>query len=60
MREAVQRALFSVHAFYFCFWVPYFEFEAGKFTLATTLFRDLIEENELEEFLTIKAYTHLK
>ena len=35
-------------------------FEAGKFTLATTLFRDLIEENVLEEFLTIKAYTHLK
>jgi malate synthase len=35
-------------------------FEAGKFPLATQLFRDLIEETELEDFLTVKAYTHLK
>jgi malate synthase len=35
-------------------------FEAGKFSLATQLFRDLIEETELEDFLTVKAYTHLK
>ena len=32
---------------------------AGKFELATRLFKEIIENDELEEFLTLRAYEHL-
>lgn len=34
-------------------------FEHGKFELAIKLFRDIIEEEQLKEFLTLSAYPHL-
>ena len=34
-------------------------FEQGKFDLAIKLFRDIIEEDQLAEFLTLRAYPHL-
>ncbi len=34
-------------------------FEAGKFDLAAKLFREIIEQDELQEFLTLRAYPHL-
>ena len=35
------------------------QFNAGKYTLAAQLFDEIISSNELEEFLTLKAYDHL-
>ncbi len=35
-------------------------FEEGRFQLAAQLFREIIEEEELEEFLTLKAYEYLE
>jgi malate synthase len=34
-------------------------FEAGKFDLAARLFQEIIEDKQLEEFLTLRAYPHL-
>ena len=34
-------------------------FEKGKFELASILFRNMIESNELDDFLTLKAYEYL-
>jgi malate synthase len=34
-------------------------FRGGKFELAARLFQDIIERNELEEFLTLRAYPYL-
>ena len=34
-------------------------FESGKFDLAARLFQEIIEDNQLEEFLTLRAYPHL-
>ena len=34
-------------------------FEDGKFDLAVKLFREIIEEEQLSEFLTLRAYPHL-
>ncbi|NOY41065.1 MAG: malate synthase A [Planctomycetes bacterium] len=34
-------------------------FDQGKFELATKLFREIIEQDHLEEFLTLKAYSYL-
>ena len=34
-------------------------FEQGKFELAARLFREIIEEDQLQEFLTLRAYPHL-
>jgi malate synthase len=34
-------------------------FHSGKFALAARLFQEIIEQNELEEFLTLRAYQHL-
>lgn len=34
-------------------------FEAGKFDLAARLFQEIIEDRDLEEFLTLRAYPHL-
>ncbi len=34
-------------------------FQGGKFDLAAKLFQEIIEQNELEEFLTLKAYPYL-
>ena len=34
--------------------------EQGKFDLAAKLFREIIEEDELQEFLTLRAYPYLE
>ena len=34
-------------------------FEQGHFDQAARLFREIIEQDELEEFLTIRAYSDL-
>ncbi len=34
-------------------------FEAGRFPLAASLFDDIITREELDEFLTLRAYEHL-
>ncbi len=34
-------------------------FQGGKFDLAAKLFQEIIEQDELEEFLTLKAYPYL-
>ena len=34
-------------------------FEAGRLPLAATLFRRLIEQDGLEDFLTLVAYDHI-
>ena len=34
-------------------------FKCGKFDIAAKLFQDIIERNELEEFLTLRAYSYL-
>jgi malate synthase len=34
-------------------------FHNGKFPLAAQLFQEIIEEDKLEEFLTLRAYPHL-
>lgn len=34
-------------------------FEKGKFELASILFKNMIESNELDDFLTLKAYEYL-
>jgi malate synthase len=35
-------------------------FESGKFDLAARLFQEIIEDRQLEEFLTLRAYPHLE
>jgi malate synthase len=34
-------------------------YQSGKFQLAAKLFQEIIEQDELEEFLTLRAYQHL-
>jgi malate synthase len=34
-------------------------FRGGRFDLAARLFQEIIEQTELEEFLTLRAYPHL-
>jgi malate synthase len=34
-------------------------FHSGKYALATKLFREIIEQHELDEFLTLRAYPYL-
>ncbi len=34
-------------------------YQSGRFMLAAKLFQEIIEQDELEEFLTIRAYQHL-
>ena len=34
-------------------------FQGGKFELAAKLFQEIIEQDELEEFLTLRAYPYL-
>ena len=34
-------------------------FQHGKFDLAARLFQEIIEQDQLEEFLTLKAYPYL-
>jgi malate synthase len=34
-------------------------FDSGKFDLAARLFQEIIEDKQLEEFLTLRAYPHL-
>ncbi len=34
-------------------------FQGGQFDLASKLFQEIIEQDELEEFLTLKAYPYL-
>jgi malate synthase len=34
-------------------------FRGGKFELAARLFKEIVEERELEEFLTLRAYPRL-
>ena len=36
------------------------QFDGGKYTLAAQLFDDIIADEELEEFLTLRAYDHLE
>jgi malate synthase len=35
------------------------KFDGGKYVLAAQLFDDIIANEELEEFLTLRAYDHL-
>jgi malate synthase len=39
--------------------VGQYRFHNGKFPLAAKLFQEIIEEDKLEEFLTLRAYPHL-